>query len=154
MIKGAAKAFVEIGAPAVEPLVAALKDEHNMWAAEVLGMIGDARAVEPLIAALQNDDQDVRKQALEALDKIGWHPAGDEISARYWITNGRYAECIRIGAPAVGPLIAATVSRSDLGHLPLRARTQVSPCALALNRSFACQEPCACVILLPRRNSR
>jgi HEAT repeat protein len=61
VIKGAAKAFVEIGAPAVEPLVAALKDEHNMWAAEVLGMIGDARAVEPLIAALEHGYEGLRQ---------------------------------------------------------------------------------------------
>jgi len=40
-------------------------------AAEVLGEIGDARAVEPLLAALRDEDSDVREAAAEALGKIG-----------------------------------------------------------------------------------
>ena len=74
IVKGDLSECVKIGAPAVEPLIAALKDKNNYVhreAAEALGKIGDSRAVEPLIAALKDWDQDVRYTAAEALGKIG-----------------------------------------------------------------------------------
>jgi HEAT repeat protein len=70
----AAKALGEIGTPAVEPLIAALKekDAEVRWRAVVnLGKIKDTRAVEPLIASLKSDrDERVRREAAEALDQI------------------------------------------------------------------------------------
>lgn len=39
------------------------------------------------------------------LDKIGWKPGNDEISARYWIFKRKWDKCVEIGSPAVGPLI-------------------------------------------------
>ena len=65
---------IEIGAPAVEPLIAAFQDrfkENHRKAVEALGKIGDAQAVEPLINALQDSDYEVRRKAAEALGKIG-----------------------------------------------------------------------------------
>jgi HEAT repeat protein len=53
---------VEIGGPAVDPLIAALMDQSlrdkysKQAAARALGRIGDARAVEPLIAVLSSFD--------------------------------------------------------------------------------------------------
>ncbi|MDP3012079.1 MAG: HEAT repeat domain-containing protein, partial [Candidatus Hydromicrobium sp.] len=69
----AAEALSKIGLPAVEPLIAALKD--NDWdvrkvAAEALGEIGDSLAVESLIAALKDKDRDVHYNAAVALGKI------------------------------------------------------------------------------------
>ena len=75
---------VALGALAVEPLSAALKDEEwdvRQAAARALGKIKDPRAVKPLIAALKDEKWDVRQAAAEALGEIG--------------------------APAVEPLIAA-----------------------------------------------
>jgi HEAT repeat protein len=74
--KAAAGALVEIGTPAVAPLVAALKDSdtHVQWqAARALGQIGDARAIEPLIAALEDVEIDwtVCRTAAEALGQVG-----------------------------------------------------------------------------------
>ena len=54
----AMEALPEIGAPTVEPLIAALKDQDKSvrrWAAWALCKIGDA-AIEPLIAALIDED--------------------------------------------------------------------------------------------------
>lgn len=67
---------VEIGLPAVEPLIAILEDArwiHKSFnAAWVLGKIGDMRAVKPLINALQTArDERVRFAAAEALGQIG-----------------------------------------------------------------------------------
>jgi hypothetical protein len=61
---------------AVEPLVAALRDQDQdvrETAAQALGTIGDVRAVEPLVAALRDYDQDkkVRITAAQSLGKIG-----------------------------------------------------------------------------------
>ena len=65
---------VEIGEPAVEPLIKALGDSDyrvREGAAEALGTIGDGRAVEPLIRALNDANGDVREGAAGALGKIG-----------------------------------------------------------------------------------
>ena len=62
---------------AVEPLIAALKDESwgvRHYAAEALGQIGDTRAVELLIAALKDRDSNVREAAAGALEALGWQP--------------------------------------------------------------------------------
>ena len=71
----AVEALVEIGVPAVEPLVAALIGPNPGWsvrkaAVETLGKIGDARAVEPLVAALGDQDEFVRRDASEALAAV------------------------------------------------------------------------------------
>jgi len=74
--KAAAEALGKIGAPAVELLIAALKDKRmdryvHEAAAEALGKSGDARAIEPLIAALKDEDTDVRRYATKSLGEIG-----------------------------------------------------------------------------------
>jgi HEAT repeat protein len=135
-------AIAEIGTPAVEPLIAALKYRNTgtqKAAAEELGRIRDPRAVEPLIAFLEKDrkaavealveigepavepliaalkdkDNDVRKGAVEALDKLGWQPGEDATAVRYWIAAGKAWHCKEIGEPAVGPLIEALGSWED-----------------------------------------
>jgi HEAT repeat protein len=74
----AALALIEVGAPAVEPLIAVVKDSSVHWfsrgyAARALGEIGDTRAVEPLIAVLKDDqwEASVRRDAASALGEIG-----------------------------------------------------------------------------------
>jgi HEAT repeat protein len=62
---------------AVEPLIAALKDEW--WevreaAAKLLGQIGDERAVEPHVAALWDQAPGAREAAAGALKRLGWQP--------------------------------------------------------------------------------
>jgi HEAT repeat protein len=74
IIKAASAALCQIGAPAVEKLIPALRTENQTvpyFAAWVLGEIRDSRAVEPLIYALQNKNKELRKQAAQALGKIG-----------------------------------------------------------------------------------
>jgi len=77
----AAGALIRIGAPAVEPLIQALKDKDpviRFGAADALGEIGDRRAVGPLIEAL--NDIGVRwRAATDALGKIGDHRAVDPV---------------------------------------------------------------------------
>lgn len=70
----AAEALVQIGEPAVIPLIKALEDKVKtvrFFSAEILGKIGDRRSVEALINALKENEADVRHSAAEALGKIG-----------------------------------------------------------------------------------
>lgn len=70
----AAGALVRIGAPTVEPLIAALKDENKNVRYEIawaLGEIRDQRAMKPLITILQKDkDADVRRTAAWAVGRV------------------------------------------------------------------------------------
>ncbi len=108
----AAEALGRIGAPAVEPLIAAFKDwDLRDAAAEALGRIG-APAVEPLIAALQDGDQDVREYAAGALgqgrDARSVDPLMAALKDQGILVRVAAAEAlVRVGAPAVSPLIAA-----------------------------------------------
>jgi HEAT repeat protein len=64
---------------------------------------------QPLIAALKDRKEDVRAQASEALDGLGWQPDMGEAGAAYWIGKRQWDECVEIGTPAVEPLIAVLV---------------------------------------------
>ena len=110
----AAEVLVKIGEPAVEPLIRALKDENQFvrWgAALALGEIGDKRAVEPLINALKDEDSDVRMEAAEALDQMGWKPGYATEKAYYLVAKKEWDEAVKLGEPAVEPLINALKSR-------------------------------------------
>jgi HEAT repeat protein len=70
----ATEALVELGAPAVERLVGALKDKDEMvrqQAIIALGRIKDATALDPLIEMLKDPDWFSRLTAAAALEKIG-----------------------------------------------------------------------------------
>lgn len=108
-----AETLASIGEPAVEPLVAALRDQDSdvrSRTAEVLVQIGEP-AVESLIRALRDDDRWVRRGVAEALGRIEDRRAveplievlGDELAA--W----EAAEALgQIGdGRAIEPLIAA-----------------------------------------------
>jgi hypothetical protein len=70
----AESALIQLGSPAVVPLIAALEDPDpsiRSIAAECLGKIKDARAVSPLITALGDRDRYVEIFAVIALGEIG-----------------------------------------------------------------------------------
>ncbi len=131
--------LVRIGEPAVEPLIKVLGDEDG-WdrygEAEALGKIGDTKAVEPLIKLLDDESERVRIIAAWGLDKIGnsravellikaleddrstvrsgaakilvnkgWKPSDEKEQVAYHIAKKYWEELVRIGKPAVEPLI-------------------------------------------------
>jgi HEAT repeat protein len=82
----AAKAIVEIGEPAVEPLIGLLGDEDSnvrFSAAEGLGKIGDIRAVDPLILSLWDPEETVLQSVSQALDAINPNWAVGESVRKY-----------------------------------------------------------------------
>ncbi|MGD1996106.1 MAG: HEAT repeat domain-containing protein [Anaerolineae bacterium] len=106
---------VEVGSPAVEPLIAALRKRERRGrkpAARALGEIGDERAVEPLIDILTSYRySDVRQAAAQALIEIG-APAVESLIATLKRNDkdartAAMAALIEISGPAVEPLIAA-----------------------------------------------
>ncbi len=101
---------------AVEPLIAALNDKDSsvrQEAAIALGEINDNRAVKPLIAAQKDENSHVRSSVAKALDKLGWSPEDDRQRAIHLIDRGFWNESIKIGEPAVEPLIVALKDKSD-----------------------------------------
>jgi len=117
--KRAAVILCGIGEPAVIPLIQTLKDENRnlrFGAADLLGEIGDERAVEPLIQSLNDKDSYIRLEAAEALDKIGWKPEDGQENIYYLIAKAKWNEVVKIGKPAVNPLIRALKD----GELDLR----------------------------------
>ena len=88
-----AEALGKIGRPAVEPLIAALKDRNSdvrRYAAWALGEIGDARVVVPLIGALKDEDPWVREEATGALWLITEPYFGEEDPekwSKWWEQN-------------------------------------------------------------------
>jgi len=118
---------VEIGPPAVDPLIAALRDNDasgRYSAAALLGEIGDARATDPLIASLADADADVRKVVAKALGQIRNTRALEPLIAALRDNNElvcRYAAdaLAKIGdTRAVEPLIAALRTRKSVYEVP------------------------------------
>ncbi len=105
---------MEIGTPAVDPLVTILGVGGagvRQAAAGALGRIGDPRAIEPLVAALADYYAHVREAAATALGQIGDPRAVAPLVAAlrdtYPEVRQAAAEALGgLGGAAVGPLIA------------------------------------------------
>jgi len=74
-------------------------------AAEALSRIGDDRAIEPLVAALKDDDSDVREKVAEALDKLGWRAKNEAEQQLYFIAKKDWDKCLKINAVTMKVLI-------------------------------------------------
>jgi HEAT repeat protein len=96
--EAAVTALVGIGSPAVEPLIAGLR-QHPNHAQALLGLSaqGFVRARRTYGTA----------SVAEALSKLGWNPDHSEAGAWYWAAKGDYEKASALGAPSVNPLIAA-----------------------------------------------
>ena len=109
----APEVLVEIGEPAVEPLIRELKDKKVRWGAvKALRNIGDVRAVEPLIRVLKDEDGFIRGYVAEALGTIGderaVEPLIQALKDKEYDARRDSAEALgKIGEPAVEPLIRA-----------------------------------------------
>jgi HEAT repeat protein len=103
------KRCVEIGKPAVEPLIGTLKNKDGSvrcQVAEALGQIGDTRAIRPLLEVLQdNSDLNAQKAAANALVSLGWKPEKDKVGITFWIVKQEWDKCVELGETAVGQLI-------------------------------------------------
>jgi HEAT repeat protein len=113
--EAAARILGKVGASAVESLSAAVKDPSacvREAAAKSLGEIGDASAAEVLAGALTDSSERVRQAAAKALARIGWTSVSGQTGEAYRLVERRdWAGCVKLGAPAVDPLLAALKRR-------------------------------------------
>jgi HEAT repeat protein len=125
---GTTEALKKIGAPAAEPLIAALDaGDKRDSVIHALGELGDPRAVEPLLTILEEQDllhQELRN-TVEALGNIGDSRAVEPLIAALgnWEASDVAADALgKIGdARAVDPLIAALKDkRSDTRNAAAR----------------------------------
>jgi HEAT repeat protein len=71
----------------------------------LLEYMRDTYSIEPLIEVLKDKFWWVRKEAADALDIIGWEPKTDTEKALYFVAKQKWSKCVKIGQPAVEPLI-------------------------------------------------
>lgn len=131
--KVVAESLGKIGTPAVEPLLAVLKerkrDEVRATIARILGNIGDTRAVEPLISLLEEKDKQVRLAAAEALGKLGDARAVEPLAARVKAQGSeeRYIRAAaiealgKIGDPRAAEILIAILGEEFAGDLHEKA---------------------------------
>jgi HEAT repeat protein len=113
--KSARKALVNIGEPAVEPLILSLTNEKpqiRTMSASILGDIGDSHAVIPLIDSLQDESWNVRYEAAKALGKIkdphAVEPLIDAMNDKSTDVRANATKALaEIGIPALESLIIA-----------------------------------------------
>lgn len=131
VVQNAWKQVVEMGEPAIEPLITLLEennDDNLRWAAaEALGQIRDQRAVDPLIIALKDPDTTLRENAAAALGKIGdIRTIPSLIATIQSEDNTNVKSCLvealsSMGTPAVEPLINLLGSDRKLDNVVIKA---------------------------------
>lgn len=84
--------------------------------AKALGNIADERAAEPLAESLMDPAWRVRRAAAGALDDLGIYPDNSEMGALYWIAKREWPECVKIGGPALVPLIVTMQHGDDFAR--------------------------------------
>ncbi len=116
--ESAAEVLGEIAHPrAFKPLVEAMRDSDPVVVMHAtLAVERFQRAQDGLVADLLNPTLDVRRSVVRSLDELGWEPGQDERAAAYWAAKCRWDECLRIGLPALNPLIRAILGIARPGE--------------------------------------
>lgn len=127
-------------------LVKAVKDpdtDVRVCVVEALGRVGDDRAKPVLVEALKDPNHRVRMEAAWALDRLGWVPQSDLARAEYLIAGEQWNKLVRMGQPAIIPLIRALeVEYSGVRTGASEALRQLGQPALsALSAEAACKDP-------------
>ena len=120
-------ALIDMGEPAVESLIKALKNksEPTHWeAAKALSLIGDPRSVQALVQTLGDNEFGVRWLAAEGLIAVGYCSLAPLLQA---LVDRPESVRLREGAHHV---LHDLVSRHLIGRMP---REQVKPVLAALN---------------------
>lgn len=94
----------------VKALIKALRNKKadiRSKAAQALGEIGDARAMEPLLSSLRDGDRNMRWQAGEALEKLGWVPKNEVERITSLVAMRRWDELVNAQGPFIRALLTA-----------------------------------------------
>ncbi len=142
----AAHTLGEFGHPdGIEALIEALGDPSNgvrTTAYRALLKMGEP-TITPLLAALRySTSQEVRWHAVQALEKLGWQPAQDEVSAVYWMMKGNWIACARTGLAAVRPLVETLEHwDSDIRNGAIKTLLALGPAAIKPYQKLMIEQP-------------
>ncbi|MCM2466020.1 PBS lyase [Methanoculleus sp. CWC-02] len=109
------RALGMMGEVAVKPLLCVLRegnDTARKGAVTALVLIGE-QACRLLLGALTDGHFRVRAGAADALDRLGWSPEAGAETVHYLIAKERWGDLVRVGPPAVEPLVAVLNDRDD-----------------------------------------
>ncbi len=107
---------------AIDPLIARLvtapgsetNEGVNVRGAEIAALTKlGTPAIAPLAAHLQDKDLTARKNVAEALDELKYVPEDEAGKADFFILRQAWDQLVKLGAPAVAPLIAALAWDDD-----------------------------------------
>jgi hypothetical protein len=101
-------------------LIEALKDEVVMFVNSIDALVEIAKkdlgVVDKLIKALRDEDSYVRGRIAKVLGNLGWEPKSEEERVLYYIANGDWDECVKMGAVAVEFLIERLKDKNSDVH--------------------------------------
>jgi len=121
--------LLAVGPPAVPQLIEALEGDDEpaaVFAADVLGRLGNPRALEPLVAAMDDPRMLVRIEATEALGDLGdvraAAPLAAAIESQFDFQPEAAADAlVKLGPPAFEPVLAK-LKHEDTAVRALAAR--------------------------------
>lgn len=121
MREGAERVLVEIGRPAVAPLIAALAEQAwtaRTWTIAALAQIDEERTIEPLLAALSDESDDVRTLTVWALGHKDADPVTEPLIAALMDPEARVREVASRALQQLSPrsipaLIAALETQQE-----------------------------------------
>ncbi|MDD5436422.1 MAG: HEAT repeat domain-containing protein, partial [Candidatus Omnitrophica bacterium] len=88
--------------PELSRLSGEAEDERVRWnAIRALGQLKDERALGALKAALKDENPANRKEAVEALRRMGWAPSDDSERITYYEATEDYGELLKIDMPGL-----------------------------------------------------
>ena len=108
--------------------------EVRLKAAWALGRFQDVRAIEELQAVLVDDHRNIRGEAAEALDELGWQPSTDGETSLYLYARREWDDLAAMGLTAIEAIILALkdadvrssiLSALNEAHVPLNDRRVV-----------------------------
>ena len=85
-------------------------------AVKELAKIGNRRAIEPLINTLRDQDRQVRLDAAQALNVLGWKPKNNAENAYYFAARRYWPGCVEIGTAAIEPLVIALEEETAISN--------------------------------------
>lgn len=113
-----AQECARIGESAVVPLTRMLQDRNSSDKDREFAILSLAEIGSPATSALFSllNDNAFRKQAVAALDEVGWAPNKGEAGVIYWLAKGEWDKCVDIGEIAV-PLLLKELGIAKLENV-------------------------------------
>ncbi len=116
----------------------ATADEAGKAAAEALVKIGKP-AIESLIAALRDDSTIRQRQAADVLERLGWHPGKEDDRVWFLVAKREWDKAASMGVLAIEPIIKALRDKPKAAAKALAkiGEPAVDPLISSLKKDFS-----------------